>query len=398
MSSFVHQVPPQAPTLAVDEFLSSVYTASNPRNVLSVTATGGGTAVVADLFTVPGSSNSLMHASIPYSHSALSELLDGPQDEHSPTNTHSCSKETAILMAKAVFKKTVSQLLADNSGQFDILSETNIFGMGCTAALVSSRPKRGLHRCHVSSFSSQNILRTWEVCFRKGLRTRRQEDYACSRLLLDALATSCHLPPLSHSHPYLAPASTGTGTSTDQDGEERKEEVDEFNPDVEVEVVSEEETSTLDDAFENLFSAHTGMLVFVRKPPPTAPMSDSSGSSGGGGGVFSQFTLLEDVALPPHCFVYPGSYNPLHVGHISLAAAALQFSPLPGGAVSDTGTDAAAGAGVRMEAPLVFEISALNADKPPLTKPQESLILPSVSLRGHTLRPKLPSSQGVASS
>lgn len=358
MSSFA---PPQAPSPAVDEFLSSVYTASNPRNVFSVTVTGGGTAVIADLFTVPGASNSLMHASVPYSRSALSELLDGPQNEHSPSDTYACSKETANLMAKAIFKKTVTQLLADNSGQFDILSEANIFGVGCTAALVSSRPRRGLHRCHVSSFSSQNLLRTWEVCFRKGLRTRRQEDNACSRLMLDSIAASCALPTVSHvTHPYLAPA---------QEGEE--EEVDEFNPEVAVEVVEEQVTSTLDSAFEDLFSAHTGKLVFIRKPVPSDTSGgDSSNSSSGGDGssdVFSQFTLLEDVVLPPHCFVYPGSYNPLHIGHISLAAAAMQHFPSSSSSTTDSAS-ASTGAGVGMDAPLVFEISALNADKAPLTK------------------------------
>jgi hypothetical protein len=27
----------------------------------------------------------------------------------------------------------------------------NIFGVGCTAAIVSSQPKKGPHRCHVAS-------------------------------------------------------------------------------------------------------------------------------------------------------------------------------------------------------------------------------------------------------
>jgi hypothetical protein len=210
MSSFTPQRPPPQ---AVDEFLASVYTAT-PRNVFSVAVTGGGSTVIADLFTVPGASNSLMHASVPYSHAALSELLGGPE------HPQSCSKETAILMAKAVFKQTVTQLLADNHGQFDILSEANIFGVANTAALVSSRPKRGLHRCHVATFSNHNRLRTWEVCFRKGLRTRREEDYACSRVILDSIAASCvpPLPPLSLRHAYLAPACSGAGGGGGREG------------------------------------------------------------------------------------------------------------------------------------------------------------------------------------
>lgn len=346
MSSFP-SLPERAPATAVDEFLTRVYTSVAPRNVFSVTVTGGGSAVLADLFTVAGSSNSLMHAAVPYSHAALSELLAGEHHEHSATHKHACSKETAILMAKAVFKQTVTQLLTDNKVQFDILSETNIFGVGCTATLVSSRPRRGLHRCLVSSFSNHNILRTWEVCFRKGARTRREEDYACGRVVLDCIATSCAIPALSH--PYLAPARASNSTAAGEEVEV-EEVLDVFNPDVEVEVVIEKETSTLDSAFDDLFSAKTGMLMFVRKPPSSRSDSDD---------VFGQFTLLEDVVLPQHspCFVYPGSFNPLHAGHIALAAAAMQFK-------SSSATDGDDG----MNAPLVFEISALNADKPPLSK------------------------------
>jgi hypothetical protein len=361
MSSFT---PQRAPPQAVDDFLSSVYTASTPRNIFSISVTGGGSAVIADLFTVPGASNSLMQASVPYSHAALSELLGGPE------HPQSCSKDTAILMAKAVFKQTVTHLLADNKGQFDILSEANIFGVAGTAALVSSRPKRGLHRCHVSSFSSHNRVRTWEVCFRKGLRTRREEDYACSRLILDAIAASCRLPALDHA--YLSPGCNGNG-QVQVSGEFKPEE------EVEVEVVSEQETSTLESAFDDLFSAQSGMLLFTRKPAPATESSSSLSSpspSSESESVFEQFSLLEDVALPPGVFVYPGSYNPLHAGHVSLAAAAMRLRSTATATsaeeeeAGDTATSAGAGAGagVGTEAPLVFEISALNADKPPLTK------------------------------
>jgi nicotinic acid mononucleotide adenylyltransferase len=133
--------------------------------------------------------------------------------------------------------------------------------------------------------------------------------------------------------------------------------VDEFNPGVQVECVQEEEMCTQETAFENLFSAKTGMLMFVRKsvaPVTTSSTTSSSTTTNTSSEVFQQFSLLEDVSIPTNCFVYPGSYNPLHEGHISLAAAAMRLKAAPDG--------------VGTSAPLVFEISALNADKPPLAK------------------------------
>jgi len=324
MSSFTCS---RAPSPVVDEFLSSVYQGT-PRNVFSVSITGGGSAVISDLFTVPGASNSLMNASIPYSHAALSKLLGGPD------HPQACSKDTAILMARAVFKETISQLLHDNNNQFNILSEANVFGVAGTAALVSSRPKKGLHRCHVATFSNNNVIHTWDVFFRKGLRTRREEDYACSRVILDAIATSSNLPALSHE--FLFPEAGG--------------EVDEFNPDLEVETIAQDEISTVESVFDDLFTAQTGMLTFIRKPIATNSAVVESGVS-----IHDEFTVLEDMHIPTGALVYPGSYNPLHEGHIALAAAAMKLH------VSPSDVPEAAN-------PFVFEISALNADKPPLSK------------------------------
>lgn len=332
MSSFAMQHPPLQET---DAFLSRVYTAS-PRNVFSLAVTGGGTAIIADLFAVPGASNSLMNACVPYSRASLSEFLGS-------TEKQGCSKETAALMAKAAFQQTVTQLLIDSNGQFDILAEANVFGVGSTAALVSNRPRRGLHRCHVATYSSGRVL-TWEVFFRKGLRTRREEDYACSRLIMDALAATCHTPSPSLAHPYLSPESR-------RDGEGEGEE-DEDNPGVTVETVTTEETFFVDTVFPKLLSAQTGMLLFVRQSEPDQHSCDREERVRRGEEACAGFTVLEDVSLPLGTFVYPGSFNPLHAGHIALVAAAMQLRIR----------------GEEEGRSVVFEISALNADKPPLSQ------------------------------
>ena len=332
MSSFV---PKRASQEAVDQLLTSVYTSSSPRNVFSIAITGGGSGAIADLFSVPGASNSLMSGSVPYSHAALSELL-GESDR-----TKSASRETAINMANAVFKNTVKHLLKDSGGRLDVISESNIFGVACTAALVSNKPRRGLHRCHVATVSNQNRVLSWDVCFQKGIRTRREEDYACSRVVLDAIAETSALPNLTD--PYLVSPIDISNLD-----------VDEANPNDKVEIVDRQEISTLDSAFQNLFDSHTGMLVFTRKDNDATTASTDNERD-----VMDNFCMLEDIDISSEqgsYYVYPGSYNPLHVGHISLAAAAMEHCP------------PTVSSGNHMNAPLVFEISALNADKPPLSK------------------------------
>jgi phosphopantetheine adenylyltransferase len=58
---------------------------------------------------------------------------------------------------------------------------------------------------------------------------------------------------------------------------------------------------------------------------------------------------VDEFSLPAGSLIYPGSFNPLHSGHISLVTAALSSYP--------TGTPPPL---------IIFEIAVVNVDKPPL--------------------------------
>lgn len=111
------------------EFLRTVYK-KVPRQVMSVVVTGGGSHLMNWLFTVPGSSNTVMSGSVPYSRSSLGHYL-GNQD-----TSHNCDPDTAKALSLAAYKDAAKCLLADtrNLGE---LASSNVFGVSCTAALVS---------------------------------------------------------------------------------------------------------------------------------------------------------------------------------------------------------------------------------------------------------------------
>ena len=73
--------------------------------------------------------------------------------------------------------------------------------------------------------------------------------------------------------------------------------------------------------------------------------------------VDSEFACFEDISFPKGSFVYPGSFNPLHSGHIALVVAALKSAGWSG-----------RGEDQQNAFPVIFEIAVVNADKPSLNR------------------------------
>ena len=129
----------------VRSLLRSVYGSDTPRNVFSVVSTGGGGAFGNWCFSTPGSSRSIMSFEIPYSRAALTNYVycnsfSGSKDfEHPPAL--GCTKETALILSKAACHNAANNFLRDESSNIASLGQSNIFGVSCTAALVSEEVK-----------------------------------------------------------------------------------------------------------------------------------------------------------------------------------------------------------------------------------------------------------------
>ncbi|KAL6839881.1 hypothetical protein ACP4OV_029691 [Aristida adscensionis] len=165
-----------------------------------------------------------------------------------------------------------------------------VMGVGFTGSLASSRPKQGDHRFYVST-RTQNCLRTSHVTLLKGLRSREEEDKVSSHFLLKAIADACRV--------------SATIQSDIQESEIPEENVEHFDEDQELQQV---------------ISGQICMKVYQFADP-----------------VEKNFNRK---------IILPGSFNPLHDGHLRLLEVA--------SSMCDDGLP-------------FFEISAINADKPPLS-------------------------------
>jgi hypothetical protein len=156
-----------------------------------------------------------------------------------------------------------------------------------TASLRSERPKRGDHRVHLA-ICTETEARLWSLTLLKDARSRDEEDDLAARLGVFALATSLGIP-----GPELPLLSGET--------------------------------------------IHTEVV-----PPVDALVRFLCGEE-------FRVCLLPDGRVradegTPPLAVVPGSFNPLHEGHLALARLA----------------------GDRVKAPAAFELSIENVDKPPL--------------------------------
>jgi len=162
-----------------------------------------------------------------------------------------------------------------------------IVGLGCTATIATDRTKRGDHRAFIATWDEAGVI-TESVTLEKGLRDRAGEEDVVSRLVIAALARACGI-----------------------------------NAEIDLRLVPGESVSTEK-------SAHTGPIQLLLDGEVEWVTVHPDGSLG-----------AEDE---PPVALLPGSFNPLHRGHVELASAASQAFGVP----------------------VSYELSVVNVDKPPL--------------------------------
>ena len=167
-------------------------------------------------------------------------------------------------------------------------------GLGATASLASDRPKKGEHRCHIAVDSGDGVDVT-SIALEKDLRDRAAEEDIVARAIVIALARACEV---------AAPS-----------------------------------TRSLLDTGDQLTEAHR-----LSSDPLVALLA----------GSIDRLTACPDGQLargaPTPRAVLPGSFNPLHAGHLGMACVASRI----------------------LGAPVAFELSVTNVDKPALGEAEVS--------------------------
>ena len=152
-------MPSPAPMTATERLQLIDQIHDSPLMVV-IAVSGGGVASISDLLLVPGASRTVLQAQVPYSFSALSDLLGYPPEQ-------AVSQEVAEKMALAC------QVRAEQ------LSEGSLptAGGSCTAALLTDRPRRGYNPSHFSLATSSSLASFEESLTRRPTPQRSRKTH-----------------------------------------------------------------------------------------------------------------------------------------------------------------------------------------------------------------------------
>jgi hypothetical protein len=168
-------------------------------------------------------------------------------------------------------------------------ANADLVGLGATAALVSDRPRRGEHRFHIACANAAGIAHCTGI-LAKGRRDRAAEEDLVARAIVLWLARACRV---------AAPSPQSLLDA------------DEHYAETEVAAV---------DAIDRLLAGEVNRVTVQ----PDGQMT---------------------LSAPLPAVLLPGSFNPVHEGHLLLARVAEELK----------------------QQPVAFEISVTNVDKPPLS-------------------------------
>jgi len=225
-----------------------------------------------------GASGTVIDVSYPYHRKAL----EGYVAEELSNFTGFCAPETSAAMARAARSKAFT-CFAQEQG-LHAAGLVNFVGVGLTAALATTRERKGKDRCIVALSCSDGSEEVHEIEMVKGESSREEQDHICSLFLVQVLAAKFLGEPIPGaqdldnvqvvSHKTLAPSAPSIQDWLDGSGPKDPSRA----------------------AW--LFPGNSGMQV----------IQDTISTK-------SVFKTSQVVLLP-------GSFNPLHHGHTGLAEAA----------------------------------------------------------------------------
>ena len=291
-------------TTDINSFVDAIH-ATNKKvgNRFVITTTGGAFSSSSYLMCRPGASSSIVQLNGPYAHEATEKLMEEPTESFASLKT---ANELSITSLKQC-----RDLLHNEMQKYTFI------GVGVTAALATNRWLKGDHRLHIVITTDINRF-TFSLNLYKGyppdpetpdklFRTRAQEDKLCGKLVIFAIAYICKIIPLTF-----------------------------FNT-----LIQDNFLNIMDkyDFNDEIFNNPIHRLLHSKIPEISDLRHEIVNSVLVIDGKYFINPSLKNIVM------LPGSFNPIHDGHISMLQNACELNHTDG----------------------IFEMCVVNVDKPALS-------------------------------
>ena len=286
-------------------------------NYVCVAVAGGGGSAIATLAATPGASSLFLEGTITYDRKSFQAYVGTTVDQ----NFSYASVEAATMLSRAALRRALQY-----RSNFDEYSQC--IGVGCSSALVSTSSREVPSYGNIVATQADGSTWICQIKLTPKMRDRMEEDQVMGDMVLKAIK------------------------QLQSEGKEK------LVMDVATDVIEEWFTKVEQDdaAFQGARRILAGEVGAVLLLPTQA----------------NKFVAIVDPVLPVQALVFPGSFNPPHFGHTTLAQAA---------------TNAWNG----QSRAVCLELSLTNPDKP-------SMAPADVSDRAHhffDLKDRLPDQWGV---
>ncbi|HII01678.1 TPA: hypothetical protein HA351_08545 [Methanosarcinaceae archaeon] len=285
--------------------------------------TGGGAEVIGELLRHGSGSATVLDAVVPYGMEAMDRFLGRKPEKY-------CSEKTARLMAMVAYQRALE--LSKSSDGFDGSDGPDVIGIGATCKLKAANEREGRkHEVHVAIQAYRETgVRTLELT---ADRTREEEEKIAATLIFNVLAFYCGVPEIDLPDGVGTKDEIGTGTGQGKGEEifEKYVSVSEAVGDLlrQPSCSSQSPCETAGMARINFNEAIEEAKKAPEEIKPEEIKPEMPGKPG----------KPEEIKL-----VFSGSFDPCHRNHVFMASWASK----------------------KYNAPVHFEISLTNVDKPPI--------------------------------
>lgn len=314
---------------------------------------GGGSMAVSTLTATSGASSFLLEGRTTYDRHSYLNACEMPDRDTKGRKFSYSSEEAARLGSSAALKQALKLTSMDD----DLRKMPLVIGIGCTSMLVSGEGSSSGTGTVVAKASDGLVLTLTIQMKQDEQRSRFEEDLVLSHLVLrsaeqimmyrenesdgssESFATDKEYITRAGdivTERWELPTTTPSANDDDDDAKDATT------------ILTDDIDSVVEEAAKRVVDKGEDAVVLL-------PIYEDDSSDSGTKKVAVKVRALSETVLPNRSLVFPGSFNPVHVGHLALANASIKTLEKHEPYIHPRRHN---------DKPIFFELSLTNADKP----------------------------------